>query len=209
MNKVYYKTSEKMKELGDETVDLIVTHPPYLDLENKKYAKLLSTVYSECYRVLRKDKVFVSVNTDVRKKDFYAKHIDIVRIATELGFVLRDEKIWVRTEANRFDRMGYSFILVFSKGDYKKSNKTTRSTLTKYEFEKGIWNLPYSMNVKDFRDAFHPEIPNRFIKAFTEQGELVCDPFMGVGTTMKEASLLGRDFVGYEIDKKLKKLIDG
>jgi site-specific DNA-methyltransferase (adenine-specific) len=47
--------------------------------------------------------------------------------------------------------------------------------------------------------AFPEELPEFFIKLFTRQGELVCDPFMGSGTTGVVCSRLNRQFIGIDI----------
>lgn len=56
-------------------------------------------------------------------------------------------------------------------------------------------------------DKMHPavfpdEIPRRLIQIYTYPGDTVFDPFMGSGTTGKMAKLLGRKFIGCEIDKE-------
>ncbi len=46
---------------------------------------------------------------------------------------------------------------------------------------------------------FPYELPYRIIKAFSFVGEVVLDPFLGSGTTLKAAADLKRNGVGYEI----------
>ena len=46
--------------------------------------------------------------------------------------------------------------------------------------------------------AFPVELPTWFIKLFTRKGDVVLDPFVGVGTTAIAAALLGREYVGIE-----------
>lgn len=43
---------------------------------------------------------------------------------------------------------------------------------------------------------FIPQIPRKIIETWTTKGELVYDPFVGCGTTLIEASLLGRPSIG-------------
>ena len=45
-----------------------------------------------------------------------------------------------------------------------------------------------------------PAIPGYFIKKFTNEGDLVFDPFSGSGTVAVEAKRLGRNFLGAEIN---------
>ena len=48
--------------------------------------------------------------------------------------------------------------------------------------------------------SFPRALPDRFIRQYTNPGDLVLDPFCGVGTTVKVAAGLGRRAVGFEID---------
>lgn len=72
-----------------------------------------------------------------------------------------------------------------------------------------IWplNTGYMRTTKD-KDAYqHPaifpdELAYRHIKTWSNEGDTVLDPFMGSGTTGKQAKLLKRDFIGIECVKE-------
>lgn len=49
---------------------------------------------------------------------------------------------------------------------------------------------------------FPPELPEYIIKLTTEEKDLVCDPFMGSGTTARVAERLGRNYIGFEINNR-------
>ncbi len=52
--------------------------------------------------------------------------------------------------------------------------------------------------------AFPLEIARRLIRMFSILGDTVLDPFLGTGTTMEAARMLGRNCVGYEVDAELR-----
>jgi len=51
-----------------------------------------------------------------------------------------------------------------------------------------------------YRACFKPQLPRFFIERLTQEDEVVYDPFMGRGTTLLEAALLGRDVVGCDVN---------
>ena len=51
-----------------------------------------------------------------------------------------------------------------------------------------------------FPAKFPPQLPRKFITELTSPNEIVLDPMVGSGTTILEASLLGRRGVGFDID---------
>jgi hypothetical protein len=53
-----------------------------------------------------------------------------------------------------------------------------------------------SLHEISYRACFKPQLPRFFIERITEPGEIVYDPFMGRGTTILEAALLGRNVIG-------------
>jgi hypothetical protein len=58
-----------------------------------------------------------------------------------------------------------------------------------------------------YRACFKPQLPRFFIERFTDKGELVYDPFMGRGTTLVEAALLGRNVAGCDINPLSQTLV--
>lgn len=49
---------------------------------------------------------------------------------------------------------------------------------------------------------FHRDLPIWFIKALTDKGDLVLDPFMGSGTTACAAIEMGRNWMGFELNQE-------
>ena len=51
-----------------------------------------------------------------------------------------------------------------------------------------------------YRACYKPQLPGYFIKRYAEPGQLVYDPFMGRGTTLIEAKLLGHNVIGNDVN---------
>ena len=61
----------------------------------------------------------------------------------------------------------------------------------------GVWSFPV-VNNADVSTQKPIRLAKAFVSDFTNPGELICDPFMGSGTTGKMAKLNNRRFIGIE-----------
>jgi len=68
-----------------------------------------------------------------------------------------------------------------------------------------IWNQSRGKHTKH-PAAFPEQLAHDHIISWSNEGDTVFDPFMGSGTTGKMAKLLGRKFIGCEIDKQYFKI---
>ena len=111
-------------------------------------------------------------------------------------------------------------VLIFQKGrfDYasipKDVREASRIDINEYQSSKwylNVWQitnvLPLQGRLEEGIAAFPEELVHRLITLFSHIGETVLDPFLGSGTTMKVARLLGRSCIGYEIDLELLPII--
>lgn len=58
----------------------------------------------------------------------------------------------------------------------------------------------HSLHEISYRACFKPQLPRFFVQRLTQPGSMVYDPFMGRGTTLLEAALLGRHVTGCDIN---------
>lgn len=140
----------------------------------------------------------------------------------ELGYVLWTRVIWrkeytigedckhVLSPPNKYGHMrvspNWEYIFVWKK-DSDDPLPKKEIDMTKEEWAKwvdGVWVIPSvrkNFKIEGKKVAmFPPEIPRRLIKMYTEPGDTVLDPFLGVATTTKEAITLRRDSIGIELD---------
>jgi len=67
---------------------------------------------------------------------------------------------------------------------------------------KSVWPIPTGVSKEEHFASFPPKIPELCIKASTGEGDLVLDPFAGTGTTLLQASILGRGYIGFDLSAK-------
>lgn len=58
-----------------------------------------------------------------------------------------------------------------------------------------------------YHGNFVPQIPNQLIRRYTQKGDTVMELFSGGGTTLFECESLGRDYIGYDINKQILKYV--
>lgn len=225
---LHFHSSESMPEVAASSVRLVFSSPPFTNhpdgktMDKLDYLAFVRTVFAEAYRALVPGGVMVCLNTDLRDHARYNrgdhsfdgtvwhKHDAIRREAEVVGFRCFEHKIWMKSPKENLYRYNFSHILFYS----KPGGKVLRAYHPKRAsgFGPDVWSLQDSMQRRDsagflFRDAIHPEIVKRCVDEFSRAGDLVLSPFAGSGTIVTVAELMGRDWVGYEVNTKLRRLI--
>ena len=223
-NRIFPHSSQKMSELPDSSVHLMVTSPPYnagkeydQDLKLDEYLAMLRKVWKEVLRVLVPGgRACINV-ANLGRKPYIPLHAFIINDMLALGFLMRGEIIWNkaasasastawgswRSASNPTLRDVHEYILIFSKDTFGRlAPKGSRNTISKDSFledTKSVWTFPAVSAKKIGHPApFPQELPQRLIELYTFAGELVLDPFMGSGQTALAALAASRDYVGYE-----------
>ena len=103
----------------------------------------------------------------------------------------------------------HEYILIFQNDGRMRINLEPENRLSE-EFIKqvswSVWDMKVSYT-KGHPAPFPEMLPERLIKLYTIEGEVVLDPFGGSGTTMKVARDLKRNSVIYEVNAKYMELI--
>lgn len=55
----------------------------------------------------------------------------------------------------------------------------------------------------NYHGNFVPQIPDHLIRRYTDENDIVLEPFMGSGTTLFECESLKRNYIGFDINKEI------
>jgi len=245
MNRIYAASCEKMKQLKDDQVDLVVTSPPYwnaIDYEQHvqdpdrwyrtrrgsdyaEYLDWLTACFREVFRTVKPGGFCcVVIGTVLMNGKHYPVPHHLVGLMERLGWLFHDQIIWHKVTGGvkragvtiQKPYPGYFYpnimtehILIFRKpGEpiYRDRDEALREAaqvpideLFVKEIANNVWHIaPVPPGYLPHPCPFPEEIPYRLILLYSYPGELVLDPFAGLGTTLKVARALGRRYVGYE-----------
>ena len=249
-HRIFPKSSDDVSELPDDSVQMVVTSPPYFNLrdyqtgkkelgrekEVSQFVKRLVNHFSDYKRILKDDgTLWVNIGDFVVGPGY-----DLVpeRFAIGMlddGWILHDRITWAKsnpqwTNGNR-SVMSTESIMVFKKNyrayyhlDWLKSMEVENDAFTIGTIE-GKIKLRSFFDFRDnvlvtstfnnhklkktceasgmhlTHDATYPlSIPLIAILTGSKEGDVVLDPFSGTATTGKACQILGRTYVGYELN---------
>lgn len=216
-------------EIENDSVDLIVTSPPYnVDIKyNSHNDKISYSDYlefsrkwlSRCFEWLKDDgRLCLNVPLDINKGGQQSVGADITNIAKKIGFKYHSTVVWNEGNISRRTAWGswlsasapyviapVELIIILYKNQWKKNNRH-ESDITKEEFvgwTNGLWTFSGESKKRVGHPAPFPiELPKRCIKLFSYVDDVVLDPFMGSGTTLIAGVMNNRKSIGIEIDKE-------
>jgi site-specific DNA-methyltransferase (adenine-specific) len=207
---------EGMRQLDDNSVDLIITDPPYEVNYNSKSSELEKLGKSR-QKQIERDSSFVDVIVDYEalSLEFYRllknnTHIylfcgdkQIVKWSlamTKAGFKSPQILVWKKNKTTFDMTMGYKypenkeFILFFQKG-WRKLNGYSNE---RHKF-RSVLNFDSSDDT-DFHSCAKPiNLLMFLVKASSDEGDLCLDAFSGGGNHVIAFKRLNRAFVGFEL----------
>lgn len=232
LNRIYnIDCLEGLRQLDDESIDLIITSPPYnkgingknnkgakwnktidyngdMDNDNmpeEDYQKWQINILNECYRVLKKDGSMF-YNHKNRIHSGKGKIISPYEWLLKTKLIIRQEIIWDRGSTQNVNRRRFlpttELIFWLSKTPNPKFDRKI-DTLFKNE----IWSFNFEKNTS--HPAPYPiTLPDNIIHCIKQDENdklIVLDPFMGSGTTALSAIKNGCNYIGFE---KFKQYVD-
>ena len=202
--------------LVDQSIDLIITSPPYEDIAGagytsnnkdvlflKLYSEFLDKVFKEYKRILKPNgQLFFNIKSKTLKKTLKSPHwIEFTNGFQSLIF--KSYIIW--KYAGSFDstksrfHLDYEIIYHLSKGNdiYLNPDCAIHDPLS------SVWYIPH--NIKK-EDRVHPTqmtiaLVDRILDVASKPGDIVLDNFLGSGTTGLACKKRDLDFIGIELNE--------
>jgi site-specific DNA-methyltransferase (adenine-specific) len=227
---IYNDDILKISFIPENSIDLIVTSPPYNvdihynshpdNLTYEEYLDFTKKWLKKCFDLAKDDGRFcLNIPLDKNKGGQQSVYADITKIAKDVGWKYHSTIIWNEGNISRRTAWGsfmsasapyviapVEVIVVLYKKYWKKISGSKKNDITKKEFMEwtnGVWNFNGESKKRIGHPAPFPiELPKRCIKLFSYIGDTVLDPFLGSGTTLIAAYLYKRKGIGIEIDKE-------
>ncbi len=228
INRIYHcDCLDLMRNMENNFIDLIVTSPPYDNLKKYNgYSFDFENIAKELYRIIKDGGILVWVVGDAtingsESGTSFKQAIHLMKC----GFNLHDTMIYEKNSStfpakkngNRYTQI-FEYMFVSSKGKPKTTNLICDKknkwagfksfdgkipTVPEFSPRTNIWKYTTSFNDKTGHPAPFPEqLAKDHILSWSNENDLIYDPFIGSGTTAKMASLLNRKWIGSEISKE-------
>src|SRR3989344_4089897 len=228
---IYKDDILKINSIPNNSVDLIITSPPYnVDIHYNSHADNLTyddyleftqKWIKKCFDLAKSEGRFLlNIPLDKNKGGQKSVGADITQIAKKVGWKYHSTIIWNEGNISRRTAWGsfmsasapyviapVELILVLYKNSCKKTGLSRENDITKKEFmdwTNGVWtfNGQSKKGAGGHPAPFPIELPRRCIKLFSFVGDTVLDPFLGSGSTLIASYLHGRKGIGVDIDEK-------
>ena len=204
---------EALKRLPDQSVDLVITDPPYRVISGGRNDALSRRKWNSPSGILSKNdgKIFEFNDIDFEEwipevyrvlkdnHDFYCMTnvinlIKLCNVCEKAGFHLHNILIWQKNNAtpNRWYMKNCEYTLYFYKGRARPINNMGSKTVHSFS------NLPH----KNHPTEKPIKLMEFYITNSTNEGDIVLDPFMGSGSTGIACKDNNRNYIGIELDKK-------
>lgn len=200
-NLIHGDCFDHLPAVADSSVQLLFTSVPDindlgLDNEPQRYIEFLDSALYEFDRIT-KDTGFVVLCQSDRKIQgrIFSKHAHLINRMQEIGYVLKDYKIVLKTTITSKDQYSFPYLhlCVFTRnGKIKRQGEWLRHLLI-YKMAKSTIGSHH-----DWPEDFAKLVINNLSNA----EDLVVDPFAGSGVVPFVAKTMERDYLGIELGKE-------
>ena len=233
INKNYNESNlETMARMPDKSIDLVVTSPPYnmrTRIRNGKYTtREKSEHFSKKYKhfddamPIEEFYEFHSkvINELLRVSKIVCYNFQIVTGSKEAFFKIigdfnkhiKDIIIWDKGHGQpamheQVLNSAYEMVLILE--DDQKCGRVIQNAKFKRGEMSNVLRLGRGKKMSEIHGAIFPEeLPLQLIQSFSNEGDLIYDPFMGSGTTALAAIKSKRNWIGSEISSEYCDIIN-
>lgn len=200
--------SEGMKRLSDNSIDLVITSPPFNlgnlhhtgnlrhkaykdDMNEFEYQKWQIDVLNECYRILKGNgSMFYHHKNRIKNGVQIAPYQWLLKTK----FIIKQELVWFNRSQNfdkcRFYPMTERVYWLAKTKDTMFFNHINHHDLFQWKPE----------GTKGKHTRAYPEKLVRDLLNCFQEADIILDPFVGSGTTAVACKQLGRHYIGFEIN---------
>lgn len=227
---ICHDSLDYLKQLPDNCIDLVFTSPPYNfglayqdhnDTDNwEAYFTMLFAIFDECVRVTKHGGRII-INIQPLFSDYIPAHHIISNYFFQQGLIWKGEILWEKNNYNcKYTAWGswkspsspylkytWEFLEVFCKGDLQKKGNRDNIDISAEEFKSWVnakWSIAPERDMKKYNHPamFPKKLVERVLKLFSFEGDIILDPFNGVGTTTLVSKQLNRRYIGIDISKE-------
>lgn len=202
---------ELIKQLPDDSVDLLITDPPYIVKVNKHSGK--GNNFSKSLEKFRDSRIH-DIKDNFNISNYFNEW---ERVLKKFNAFIFCSNAQISRIANEGEKRGH-FVTILV---WHKTNTAP--------FANGVWrsDLEYTVHIRQSGATFHGgarekskiyisptevskyghptekpvKLIEKYMKIGSNEGDLILDSFMGSGTTAQVAINNNRNFIGYEIDE--------
>lgn len=191
---------ERMKEIPDGSVDMVLTDPPYgmafqSNYRNERYSKIKNDKDLNWLNVLA-DELFRVASDNTAHYVFCSFHnVDKFKQALEKKFKIKNMLVWEKNNTSMGDLKAdfapkYEMIIFIQKGRRLINGKRDPNI------------LKFSRTGNKLHPTQKPvDLLQYLLEKFSDEGATILDPFMGSGSTGVACVNTNRKFIGIELDQ--------
>jgi len=202
LNKIYNMDClEGLKQLEDNSIDCIITDPPYninLNPPRKKTKSINNDNFSREDFIIQLDLWFKEMDRVLKNNSFLIvfvgwSSIPEFRVVLDKYFILKSMPIWIKNNfgIGYYTRPQYEPMFLYMKGKPNPLKKPISDVMRYNKIPNPVHSCEKPLPLMRY-----------LVKNFSEDDDIILDCFAGSGSTLIASKELGRSFIGFEVNNE-------